>query len=458
MQWALLGLLLLGYKVVPWTVPSLAILVLASALIYRRLDIGLAYAVLTIPFFLYPKAIFGKSFSLVETLVLICTLAWLWRWLRHEIRAGGVRSSSARLSRWLLDWWRSLNTMDHAVLALLLLAVLSLPFSANLGVSIRELRVIIVEPVLLYFLLRQTAWTAEQRMRLADALLLSGVAVSLFGLYQYVGHGDVIVAEGVRRIRGVYASPNNLSLLLGRIVPLGLAVLVAGRPPRRWTYGLALLAMLPCLFLTYSRGAWLLGLPAALLAIGLLRGRRVTFLILGAIALSLLILLPLAGTARVRSLLNWQEGTTFRRLKLWEATVDMIRDHPITGVGLDNFLYQYPNYIRPEAWQEPDLSHPHNIVLDYWTRLGIGGVGVLLWLMAAFFTQALRLYRGLPDGNQRAIILGWIASMVGMLAHGLIDNSYFLVDLAFIFFLALGWVRTLDSAPSVEAAASGEHS
>jgi len=28
--------------------------------------------------------------------------------------------------------------------------------------------------------------------------------------------------------------------------------------------------------------------------------------------------------------------------------------------------------------------------------------------------------------------------MVGFLAHGLIDNSYFLVDLAFVFFLTLG--------------------
>jgi O-antigen ligase len=157
------------------------------------------------------------------------------------------------------------------------------------------------------------------------------------------------------------------------------------------------------------------------------------------------------GTQRFASLLDVEHGTTFRRLKLWEATWAMIRDHPITGVGLDNFLYQYPNYMLAEAWQEPDLSHPHNILLDYWTRLGIAGVAALVWLETAFFTLALRQYKRLPDGDARAIILGWIASMAAMLAHGLIDNSYFLVDLAFIFFLTLGWIRAASRWPDSQA-------
>ena len=39
-------------------------------------------------------------------------------------------------------------------------------------------------------------------------------------------------------------------------------------------------------------------------------------------------------------------------------------------VGLDNFLYAYRGrYILDAAWQEPNLNHPHNIVLDFATRL-----------------------------------------------------------------------------------------
>ncbi len=446
-QWLLVGGSLATYYVLPWAVPSLLALACAAALIFLRLDIGLACLVFSIPFFLYPKALFGKSFSMVETLTLLCCAASWLLWLRQGVFRSGLCSAPGKLRRWWSVWLRSLTSLDWAVAAFVLLAALSLLVSVNRGVSIREFRVIIIEPVLLYFVLRQARLDDQQLMRLANALLLAGLAVAVFGLYQYFISSDVIVAEGVRRMRGVYASPNNLSLFLGRIIPLALAGLWMGRPPRRFLYGLVLLALLLCLFLTYSRGGWLLSLPAALLTIGLARGRRATLLAVTMIVLCMVLLLPLLGTQRILSLFDLEQGTTYRRLKLWQAALAMIRDHPLTGIGLDNFLYRYPEYILPEAWQEPHLSHPHNIILDYWTRLGLGGVMVLLWLVAAFFVLALRLYRHLPDSNERAIILGLVASTTAMLAHGLIDNSYFLVDLAFIFFLSLGLVRAwpLDS-------------
>ena len=453
-QWLLMGLALAAYHALPGTLPSLTALAAAALLMQWRLDIGLAYAVFSVPFFLFPKQIFGKSFSLVETLILLCTATWLWSWWRDRLWAGSIGATAINLRQRWSAARSSLTAMDKWVTVFVTLALLSLAVSANLGVSIRELRVIVIEPALLYLLLRVAHLDQRQLVRLTGALLLAGVAVALLGLYQYFVSGDVIVAEGVRRIRGVYASPNNLSLLLGRLVPLGAAgwLLTTGR--RRWAYGLLLVPLLLVLFLTYSRGGWLLSLPAGLLAIGLLRGRRATLWAAGAVLLCLLLLVPVVGTERFISLFNAQEGTTFYRLRLWQATLDMIRDHPLTGVGLDNFLYQYPNYMLPEAWQEPDLSHPHNIFLDFWTRLGLGGVAVLLGLTAAFLRTALPLYHRLPDGERRAIILGWIASMASMWAHGLIDNAYFLVDLALVFFLGLGTIQALDRDMRARASAS----
>jgi O-antigen ligase len=449
-QGLLLGFVLLLYYFLPSSAASFLSLAGASVLIWLRPDIGLACMVFSIPFFLRSRAILGRPLSPVEVLIWLCFASWAGRSLLRPPSGTNVRAAAQRLGRGIRSYVHSLSALDWAVVAFVLISALSLLVSANRGVSIREFRVIIFEPVLLYVLLRQMPWGKSQLLWLADALLLAGVVMSLLGLYQYFISGDVIVTEGVRRVHGVYSSPNNLSLLLGRIIPLAIAAPLVASSRRRWIYALALLPLLSCLFLTYSRGGWLLSLPAAMLTVGLIRGvlpagrpggRRITVLAATAIVLCILLLLPLVGTQRFSSLLDLENGTTFRRLKLWQATWAMIRDHPITGVGLDNFLYQYPHYMLTEAWQEPDLSHPHNIVLDFWTRLGIGGVAVLIWLEAAFFALALRQYKRLPDGDARAMILGWIASMAAMLAHGLIDNSYFLVDLAFVFFLALGWVR-----------------
>jgi hypothetical protein len=45
--------------------------------------------------------------------------------------------------------------------------------------------------------------------------------------------------------------------------------------------------------------------------------------------------------------------------------------------------------------------------------------------------------------DRRALALGLMGSMVDFLAHGLVDASYFVIDLAFAFFLALGLVQWL---------------
>lgn len=164
------------------------------------------------------------------------------------------------------------------------------------------------------------------------------------------------------------------------------------------------------------------------------------------VLLAMLLAVTALGPQRMTSLLNLEEGTTFRRVRLWESAVAMIRDYPISGIGLDNFLYRYPAYMRPDAWQEPGLSHPHNIILDFWTRLGVGGPLILMWLLFSFLRLSFGQYHRLADGNARAIILGALAAMVGSLAHGLIDNSYFLVDLAFVFFFLIGLIRTANEA------------
>jgi putative inorganic carbon (HCO3(-)) transporter len=124
----------------------------------------------------------------------------------------------------------------------------------------------------------------------------------------------------------------------------------------------------------------------------------------------------------------------------------MIKDHPWTGVGLDNFLYAYRGrYIRPEAWQEPSLSHPHNIVLDFWSRLGVLGLAAGVWLQVAFWRIAVRLFRraGQTSGASLPLLIGLMGAMGATLAHGLVDQTYFLIDLAYAFMLTIGLVALL---------------
>jgi O-antigen ligase len=122
----------------------------------------------------------------------------------------------------------------------------------------------------------------------------------------------------------------------------------------------------------------------------------------------------------------------------------MFLDHPWLGVGLDNFLYQYrSHYILPDAWQDPNLSHPHNIVLDFLSRLGVLGFACGVWLQVSFWQTAVGAYRRLKTNrDELALCVGLMASVADMLAHGLVDHSFFLLDLAFAFCLALAAVQS----------------
>jgi O-antigen ligase len=162
----------------------------------------------------------------------------------------------------------------------------------------------------------------------------------------------------------------------------------------------------------------------------------------------------------MQAIFSGEGGTSFFRVALWKSALQMIRDHPLFGVGPDNFLYAFRGrYLLPEAWQESSLSHPHSVILDFAARLGLIGLGVFIWMQIAFWTTALRAMRHAKASlriDRWALLIGLAASMVDFLAHGQIDASYFVVDLAFVFMLTLALVQIQETgflpAESVGAA------
>lgn len=438
-RWELaFSLVIAVFLISPWLAITLLSAFFLFLLFIFRLDLGLALIVLFIPFFHFPKYVGSRPVSILELLTWLAVAAWLTRQLSNFVHA--IRNKQYAIC--ITHHASRITSLDYAITFLVLLSLLSPLIATNRGVAIHELRVVVVDSALFYFLIRFSGLSRRQKWRLVDALVLAGLLVSLYGFYQYLFSGDVIVAEGVRRMRSVYPSPNNLSLFLGRIVPLAGVVAIWGHGQwRRVSYAVAGLVITAALFLTFSRAAWLVGLPAAVLFVGLARGRQTLKATVAALLALVLSVLPFAGTARIGSLFELSPGSsTYRRLQLWRSAIHMIRDHPIFGVGLDNFLDQYrEKYVLAGARDDPSLSHPHNLILDFWTRLGILGVVALVWLVAAFFRIAWRLYQRF-EGDGRVLVLGLMASMIYALAHGLLDNSFFLVDLAYVLMLVVGVV------------------
>lgn len=356
---------------------------------------------------------------------------------------GLIGSPRRVIPRW--DWW-----LLPALASWALLAALA---AEHVDVALREWRTVFLAGAIFAWALPRLLYTDADLDWLLGAWLAGGTVVALVGLGQYLSGSNLISAEGVWRVRAFYGSPNNLALYVERTLAVMLALALFR--PTGWVRGLAALAMLiqgAALLLTFSKGALLLGLPALLVTLWLGgwfvlgrlgQSRRLLWALAAMALLVALALIPFLSTERFQRLVDFSQGTGFLRLNLWRSALQMALDHPIFGVGPDNFLYAYrSSYLLPAAWQEPNLNHPHNWLLDWWTRLGLPGLLLaLLWLGALL----VRLWRSVQTSPRPVYQLGILAASVAGLAHGLIDASYALPDLmlVWVFFAQLAALSTV---------------
>ena len=491
----------------PWFGVSILTLPALIALVALRLDLGLALVAFTAPFYLHPGDMFYRALGLPEVLVVLCGIGMLVRWRRRVGGTGNTAPSQSVIGGLPRGPWSVLSDgrcfrngeqgtrarrrvafscLDLSVVSLVVAAVVSGVMAADWGAALLELRSVFLLPALYYALLRLAHLDEGARWRVVDGWALGGLGVALVGLVQYALGRNVVVAEGgLPRLQSVYFSPNNVGLYLGRLWPLLVAVALWGWPRRRRAlYALALAPVTLALVLSFSRGALLLGLPAALLVMGWRAGGRARWAVVTLVVIGALALIPLLRLPRFSAMFDLQQGSTFFRLELWRSSLTLIREHPWFGVGPGNFPAAYrTRYILPGAWQEPNLEHPHNVYLDHWTRLGVLGllagvvVQVMFWraLWSARSGSRSQSSRFAPPGiardeptPRRRSIAGWGAcapavsilplglagSMAALLAHGLVDNTVFFPDLALVYFLTLALVHRNTPGDGVPSATS----
>ncbi|HUE75607.1 MAG TPA: O-antigen ligase family protein, partial [Chloroflexota bacterium] len=448
---------------------------------------ALALAVLVVPAYLHGRELLGYQFSPHTIAIGLTGLAIV------------VRFAWAVVRRWRgtnVGQWRARlvpRPVDVAVVAIVLLGIASMAITIRPTETMRALREVILVPILFYYLALLTftgrvpalapdlppegevaarvgdpprdhvpptsavASRSPHLEWLAAALVIAGLASALIGLAQLVIGSNLIEAEGTVRIRALYGSPNNLGLLLGRAIPLAVALALAGQY-LRWPYLIALGPMLLALLLTYSVGAWF-GVGVALVAVALLARRRGPWLLVGALGIAGLLAIPVLHVERVVSHFSLTSSTTFFRLKIWESSLMMLRDFPITGIGLNAFQGHYDpaldgQYMRPEAWQESTISHPHNLILDVWLSLGLPGLiaGTVIAIAFVRFARCILVRQAGADDSERASLarpmaIGAVGAMMDLAVHGAIDNSYFLPDLAVLFWSTFVIVRVLALSP-----------
>ena len=488
--------------------PALLGLALFGALALLRPDLALLFVPLTAPLYLIPGALPGLRASafdlpLHEAALLLAFAAAAARWL--WARFGPARP--ARPPRLPLGAWARVFAPHLLFLLAGALGVALAVARGPALIEFRRLvaEPLLFYALARRQLAAEAREHGGRPPALVAALVIGGALAGLLGLLQYAGLDlvpllgkkqcfapdggvcpNVIADGGVRRVLSVYGHPNNLGLFLGRAWPLAAALALpalrafsgrftagderqqtkgeqgtslrvspfALRPSRKararngsWLWALGALLCLGGIAVSFSRGAWLGAVAAVVvLALGLMarggggprQGARPAAWLL-ALAGAAVVLAGLALSLRG----DVTAGSTPVRLLLWREALGYIARHPL-GIGLDQFgVYHDPasglSLIDPAliGTSEQFAAHPHNLLLDIWLRLGPLGLAAFGWLLWRSLRATLRR----PTS---ALALGVAAATVAALAHGVVDNFYFVSDLAIVFWLLIALSEALE--------------
>jgi O-antigen ligase len=278
--------------------------------------------------------------------------------------------------------------------------------------------------------------TSDRWRRLARAFAVGGFGVALIGLGEASGvptvvewlrslHAGSVPIGDVPRITSTLSHPNVAAILLELTLPLLVAWAWTAALAWRIPLGVGVVASLIALVLTFSRA----GIFAALVSLTIMAGlaiargeRRAPFgLALAALAVPVaLVCAAMTDPGLDRRLtagLDESSGASPSRLTFWSAAGQMLADHPLLGVGPDNYRWQFARY---SGLAENNLGiHAHDQYVEALADTGILGLAALGWLLVSVVRVATN---GLAQPTHWPWRAALLASLSAWLLHAVLDD------------------------------------
>jgi O-antigen ligase len=326
------------------------------------------------------------------------------------------------------------------------IAILSFVNSVDIRASVRG-----ITSLLKYgFLILIIAGEIKDRkhlIRIITAILLGLLLASLDGVYQLIFGVDFFrhlpydSAIGLIRLNATFPYTNtfagHLALFLPGCVPL-LFYYLKGK--KQVTLGIITLLGFVCLIFTFSRSA-IFGVWLVLFLMGLIRKDK--FIIF--IVLLALIIAPFLVPKNIKS---WAKTTDSiwgfllnkERPIIYEASLNMIKRHPVVGVGVNTYCLNYQKYKLRDTSEETanTMWYAHNNFLQMASEIGVIGLIIFLWLLFLFFSKWFVFYRKSKDTLLRSCSLGVVMGILAFLVQGLTETNLYSPRIATLFWFEVG--------------------
>jgi tetratricopeptide (TPR) repeat protein/O-antigen ligase len=306
----------------------------------------------------------------------------------------------------------------------------------------------------LAFVLLASIVRTKRALRWAVAVLLAaGLFQVVYALLESFAGGQrvfwVVKQHYTDRFTGTFLNKNHFCGFIEMLVPLAAALVLAVRRPRlpavrqAWLHRAASVLSAPE---THKRIA--LAVPAVLLGLGVALSLSRSGIICSVVALCALALVAVWGRARrtsalmatllilitgvavlvasgpiVRSFESAFSGpmrSMFARLDRLRSATDLVRDFPLTGVGLGALGYVFGSYQSAELGPGA-VEYIVNDWAHVACELGLPGLAVVVLGLAVFYAGSLRAAFHRHDRFARWVAFGALLGAFAMLCHSFTD-------------------------------------
>jgi O-antigen ligase len=291
------------------------------------------------------------------------------------------------------------------------LTLMAAGFSRDPAASLndcKQLSLFILVPIVYDF-----ARGARARTMLT-VVLTAGAASALVGIVQYT----ILNFDSLeRRVQGTLSHWMTYSGTLMLVICAAVARLLYDKRDRGWA-AVVIPALVVSLVVTFTRTA-MVGVAAGVGALFLLRDFRLLALLPIALAVALAVA-PSNLTHRIYSITDLNDPTSRDRMAMLHAGTEIIKDHPLTGIGPDMIKRVYPDYRMPTALM-PVTPHLHNVPMQIAAERGLPALALWLWFVISLLRD---LVRRLNRTRYRVLVAGAIGATVAMLTAGLFEYNF----------------------------------
>jgi O-antigen ligase len=254
----------------------------------------------------------------------------------------------------------------------------------------------------------------RRAMTVIKVIVTVGALSATIGIVQYGMLNYNNLGQRPQGALGHYMTYSGLLLL---VLAAAVAHLLFEERDRAWTAAV-MPALLVALVLTFTRSAWV----GACAAVGLLLAMKDFRLlpIVPLVAALFFAVAPAQITQRFYSMFNLRDPTSRDRVAMLREGVEMVRAHPLVGVGPNMVQRLYEQYRDPRAVEKIN-PHLHNVPMQIAAERGLPALAA--WL--AFLWLAVRDLALLRRTTRFPCLpAAALAALAGMLAAGLFEYNF----------------------------------